>query len=84
MGNRQLTPRTRSVRKATKWVRMTIPGWRTEDDTTDRPVDVTGTALWNAHGITVPVRWALTPDPAERAETRVFVCSDPQGQRRRS
>src|SRR5215213_7325921 len=76
---RQLTPRTRSVRKATKWVRMTIPGWRAEDGTTDRPVDVaTGTALWNAHGITVPVRWVLTRDPAGRAETRVFVCSDPQ------
>ena len=58
---------------------MTIPGWRAEDDTIDRPVDVaTGTALWNAHGITVPVRWVLTRDPAERAETRVFVCSDPQ------
>jgi hypothetical protein len=26
----------------------------------------------------VPVRWVLTRDPAERAETRVFVCSDPQ------
>ena len=85
IGTRQLTPRTRSVRKATKWVRMTIPGWRAEDDTIDRPVDVaTGTALWNAHGITVPVRWVLTRDPAERAETRVFVCSDPQCQRRRS
>ena len=79
IGTRQLTPRTRSVRKSTKWVRMTIPGWRAEDGTTDRPVDVaTGTALWNAHGITVPVRWVLTRDPAGRAETRVFVCSDPQ------
>jgi hypothetical protein len=79
IGTRQLTPRTRSARKATKWVRMTIPGWRTEDGTTDRPVDVaTGRALWNARGITVPVRWVLTRDPAGRAETRVFVCSDPQ------
>src|SRR3954447_1959279 len=79
VGTRQLTPRTRSARKATKWVRMTIPGWRTEDGTTDRPVDVaTGRALWNARGITVPVRWVLTRDPAGRAETRVFVCSDPQ------
>src|SRR3954453_17933918 len=79
LGTRQLTPRTRSVRKATKWVRMTIPGWRAKDGTTDRPVDVaTGTALWNPHGITVPVRWVLTRDPAGRAETRVFVCSDPQ------
>src|SRR3954466_12212252 len=77
IGTRQLTPRTRSARKATKWVRMTIPGWRTEDGTTDRPVDVaTGRALWNARGITVPVRWVLTRDPAGRAETRVFVCSD--------
>jgi len=79
IGTRQLTPRTRSVRKATKWVRMTIPGWRAKDGTTDRPVDVaTGTALWNAHGITVPVRWVLTRDPAGCAETRVFVGSDPQ------
>src|SRR3954463_15093341 len=79
IGTRQLTPRTRSVRKPPRWVRMPIPGWRAEDGTTDRPVDVaTGTALWNAHGITVPVRWVLTRDPAGRAETRVFVCSDPQ------
>jgi hypothetical protein len=79
VGTRQLTPKTRSVRKATKWVRMTIAGWRAEDGTMDRDVDVaSGTALWNSHGITVPVRWVLTRDPAGRAETRVFVCSDPQ------
>jgi hypothetical protein len=58
---------------------MTIRRWRAEDGTTDRPVDVaTETALWNAHGITVPVRWVLTRDPAGHAETRVVVCSDPQ------
>ena len=79
VGTRQLTPRTRSVRKATKWVRMTIPGWRAEDGTMDRAVDVaTGTALWNSHGITLPVRWVLTRDPYGRAETRTFVCSEPQ------
>jgi hypothetical protein len=78
LGTRQLTPRTRAVRKATKWVRMTIPGWRSKDGATDRDVDVaTGTALWNSHGMTVPVRWVLTRDPAGRAETRAFVCSDP-------
>ena len=45
----------------------------------DRDVDVaTGTALWNAHAMTVPVRWVLTRDPTGRAETRAFVCSDPQ------
>ena len=77
-GTRQLTPRTRAVRKATKWVRMTIPGWRTKDGRTERAVDVaTGTALWSAHGKTMPVRWVLTRDPTGRAETRVFVCSDP-------
>jgi hypothetical protein len=79
VGTRQLTPKTRAVRKATKWVRMTIPGWRTEDGTTHRDVDVaTGTAWWHSHGITVPVRWVLTRDPTGRAETRVFVCSEPQ------
>jgi hypothetical protein len=78
LGTRQLTPQTRAVRKATKWVRMTIPGWRAADGATDRDVDVaTGTALWNSHAMTVPVRWVLTRDPARRAETRVFVCSDP-------
>jgi hypothetical protein len=77
-GTRQLTPRTRAVRKATEWVRMTIPGWRTKDGRTERAVDVaTGTALWSAHGKTMPVRWVLTRDPTGRAETRVFVCSDP-------
>src|SRR3954466_737153 len=30
-GTRQLAPRTRAVRKATKWERLTIPGWRTKD-----------------------------------------------------
>jgi hypothetical protein len=59
VGTRQLTPKTRAVRQATKWVRMTIPGWRAADGTTDHDVDVaTATALWNSHGITVPVRWA--------------------------
>jgi hypothetical protein len=79
VGTRQLTPKTRSVRKATKWVHMTIPGWRAEDGTMGRDVDVTtGTALWNAHGITLLVRWVLTRDPTGRAETRTFVCSEPQ------
>ncbi len=79
LGTRQLTPKMRAVRKATKWVRMTIPGWRAADGTIDHDVDVaTATALWNSHGITVPVRWVLTRDPAGRAETRVFVCSQPQ------
>jgi Transposase DDE domain len=77
-GTRQLTPRTRAVRNATKWVRLTIPGWRTKDGRTERAVDVaTGTALWSAHGKTMPVRWVLSRDPTGRAETRVFVCSDP-------
>jgi hypothetical protein len=79
LGTRQLTPKTRAVRKATKWMRMTITGWRAEDGSTDRDVDVaTGTALWNSHGMTVPVRWVLTRDPTGRAETRAFVCSDPE------
>ena len=79
VGTRQLTPKTRALRKATRWVRMTIPGWRAKDGTMRRDVDVaTGTALWSAHGKTLPVRWVLTRDPAGRAETRAFVCSDPQ------
>jgi hypothetical protein len=79
LGTRQLTPKTRAVRKATTWVRMTIPGWRAEDGATDRDVDVaTGTALWNSHGMTVPVRWVLTRDPVGRAAMRVFACSDPE------
>src|SRR4051812_18834985 len=45
----------------------------------EREVDVaTGKALWSAQGKTLPVRWVLTRDPAGRAETRVFVCSDPE------
>ena len=79
VGTRQLTLKTRAIRKATKWARMTVPGWRAKDGATDRDVDVaTGTALWNSHGTTVPVRWVLTRDPTGRAETRAFVCSDPQ------
>jgi hypothetical protein len=79
VGTRQLTLKTRAVRKATKWARMTVPGWRTKDGLMDRDVDVaTGTALWNSHAMTVPVRWVLTRDPTGRAETRAFVCSDPQ------
>jgi hypothetical protein len=59
VGPRQLTPKTRAVRKATKWTRMAVPGWRAADGSTDRDVGVaTGTALWNSHGMTVPVRWA--------------------------
>ena len=79
VGTRQLTPRTRAARKATTWERMTVPGWRTKDGKDEREVDVaTGKALWSAHGKTMPVRWVLTRDPAGRAETRVFVCSDPE------
>jgi hypothetical protein len=79
LGTRQLTPKTRAVRTATKWMRMSIAGWRAKDGATDRAVDVaTGTALWNSHGITLPVRRVLTRDPAGCAETRAFVCSDPQ------
>ena len=33
VGTRQLTPKTRAVRTATKWERMTIPGWRAKDGT---------------------------------------------------
>jgi hypothetical protein len=85
VGTRQLTPKARSVRKATKWMRMTIQGWRAQDGTMDREVEVaTGTALWNSLGITLPVRWLLTRDPAGRlstrgrsAGTRAFVCSEP-------
>src|SRR5215210_861740 len=62
VGTRQLTPKTRSIRKTTQWVRMIIPGWRAEDGMTGRDVDVaTGTALWNSRGITLPVRWVLNP-----------------------
>src|SRR5918998_6500765 len=79
VGTRQLAPKTRAVRKATRWERMSIPGWRAKDGTMQREVDVaTGTALWSAHGKTLPVRWVLTRDPDGRAETRAFVCSDPQ------
>jgi hypothetical protein len=79
VGTRQLTSRTRAIRKATKWVSMTIPGWRAADGTMDREIDVaTGKALWHSQGMTVPVRWVLTRDPTGRAETRVFVCSDPE------
>jgi hypothetical protein len=78
VGTRQLTPRTRAARKTTKWVRITVPGWRTKNGKAEREIDVaTSTALWSAHGKTMAVRWVLTRDPAGHAETRVFVCSDP-------
>ena len=40
VGTRQLAPKTRAVRKATRWERMTIPGWRAMDGTMRRDVDV--------------------------------------------
>src|ERR1700712_4569775 len=55
IGTRQLTLKTRAVRKVTKWVRMTVPRWQIKGGLMDRDVDVaTGTALWNAHAMTVP------------------------------
>ena len=79
VGTRQLTLQTRACRKATKWERMSIPGWRAKDGTTDREVDVaTGTALWHSRGTTLAVRWVLTRDPAGRTETRAFLCTDTQ------
>lgn len=78
IGTRQITPETRLARKNTKWVRMTVPGWKADDGAMEREVEVTtGTALWNSHGMTRLVRWVLTRDPSGRTEPRLFVCSEP-------
>lgn len=78
IGGRQQTPRERLEASTTDWTRMTIAGWKTANGNANQPVDVaTGTALWNRHAFTVPVRWILTRDVSRRAEPRVILCSDP-------
>jgi hypothetical protein len=77
LGTRQLTPRTRA--QGHQVGAHDHPGMADEGRPGGAAVDVaTGPALWSAHGKTMPVRRVLTRDPAGRAETRVFVCSDPE------
>jgi hypothetical protein len=57
------------VDPATRWQRVTIPGWYGEGA---RDVELaSGTAVWHHPGMpVVPLRWVLVRDP--------FGCSDPQ------
>ena len=62
--------------KATRWQRVTVPGWYGEGD---RIVEVcSDAAAWRHAGLpVVPIRWVLPRDPCRRFDPRALLCTDP-------
>ena len=61
---------------ATRWQRVTVPGWY---GATPRAVEVTtGTAVWCSSGKpVVPLRWVLVRDPTGRFDPQALLTTDP-------
>jgi hypothetical protein len=64
------------VDPATRWRRVTIPGWYGEGA---RDIElVTGTAVWHHPGLPiVPLRWVLIRDPLRRFDPQALLSTDP-------
>jgi DDE superfamily endonuclease len=62
--------------KATRWQRLTVPGWYGESH---RVIEIcTRTAVWYHTGLPpVPIRWVLVRDPQERFDPQALLCTDP-------
>jgi hypothetical protein len=62
--------------KATRWQRLTVPGWYGESH---RVIAVcTRTAVWYHTGLPpVPIRWVLVRDPQKRFDPQALLCTDP-------
>jgi hypothetical protein len=75
VGKRLSTLRQILERKATRWQRLTVPGWYGE---ADRVIEVcTSTAVWYHTGLPpVPIRWVLVRDPAQRFDPQALLCTD--------
>jgi len=74
-GKRLSTLRQVLERKATRWRRLTVPGWYGEGD---REIDVCRrTAVWHHTGLPpVPIRWVLIRDPQQRFDPQALLCTD--------
>src|SRR6478672_10680200 len=62
--------------KATRWQRLTVPGWYGEGD---RVVEIcSDTAVWRHAGLPiVAIRWVLLRDPCRRFDPQALLCTDP-------
>lgn len=59
---------------ATRWRRVTVPGWYGEGE---RTIALTsGTALWYSSGRGVPIRWVLVRDPFARFDPQALLSTD--------
>jgi DDE superfamily endonuclease len=74
-GKRLSTLRQVLESKATRWQRLTVPGWYGEGD---RLIEVcTRTAVWYHTGLPpVAIRWVLVRDPAQRFTPQALLCTD--------
>jgi hypothetical protein len=74
----QRLPTIKAVIEAedTRWTRIVLPKWYSQQD---RPIEiVTATALWYHIGIKpVPIRWVVARDPLEKFPTQTLLCTDP-------
>jgi hypothetical protein len=61
--------------KATRWQRVTVPGWYGEGE---RVVEIcSDTAVWRHAGLPiVPIRWVLLRDPCRRFDPQALLCTD--------
>ncbi len=78
-------PRTKGARlptlaevlaaKATRWQRVTVPGWYGEGE---RVVEIcSDTAVWRHGGMpVVRIRWVLLRDPCRRFDPQALLCTD--------
>jgi hypothetical protein len=76
VGKRLSTLRQVLQSKATRWQRLTVPGWYGESH---RVIAVcTRTAVWYHTGLPpVPIRWVLVRDPQKRFDPQALLCTDP-------
>ncbi|MBV9037081.1 MAG: transposase [Acidobacteriaceae bacterium] len=74
-GKRLPTLRQVLAGKATRWQRLTVPGWYGEGD---RVIQVCSrTAVWYHTGLPpVPIRWVLIRDPLRRFDPQALLCTD--------
>jgi hypothetical protein len=74
-GKRLPTPRRVLADSATRWQRLTVPGWYGEGD---RVIEIhSRTAVWYHTGLSpVPIRWVLIRDPQQRFDPQALLCTD--------
>jgi DDE superfamily endonuclease len=74
-GKRLATLRQVLASKATRWQRLTVPGWYGEGD---RVIEVCSrTAVWYHTGLPpVPIRWVLIRDPRQCFDPQALLCTD--------